>query len=91
MAASWADADRMRSWPANPFYGEYQTKPVLLVDGSDDDNLSQWPVERLRPHLDDMAAAGGNHVRNTMPDRRDGGFAIYPFPALPGGKCDLSQ
>ncbi len=91
VAASGLEGGRIQPWPANPFYWEYKGEPVLLVGGSDDDNLFQWPAEKLRPHLDAMFSAGGNYVRNTMSDRRDGGFEIYPFLPLPGGKYDLSR
>ena len=39
----------IRPWQANPFYWEYKGQPVLLLGGSDDDNLFQWPAGRLRP------------------------------------------
>jgi hypothetical protein len=81
----------IRPWQANPFYWEYKGQPVLLLGGSDDDNLFQWTAERLRPHLDLLKAAGGNYVRNTMSDRPDGGFELYAFQRLPGGKYDLGQ
>jgi hypothetical protein len=62
---------------------------VLLLGGSKDDNLFQIPD--LRAHLDEMAAVGGNYVRNTMSDRNDKGFEIYPFKQLPDGRYDLEQ
>jgi len=64
---------------------------VLLLGGSDDDNLFQWPKEELRQQLDLIAAAGANYVRNTMSDRQDNGFELYPFFELPSGKYDLAQ
>ncbi|MGQ9591346.1 MAG: DUF6298 domain-containing protein [Planctomycetota bacterium] len=82
-------AGRIRPWPPNPRFWEYKGKPVLLVGGSKDDNLFQIPD--LREHLDELKAAGGNYIRNTMSDRRDKGFEVYPFRQLPGGKYDLSQ
>src|SRR5690606_20581136 len=57
--------------------------------GSKDDNLFQLPD--LREHLDALTAAGANYVRNTMSDRPDGGFEVYPFKRLPDGKYDLNQ
>ena len=63
----------------------------MLLGGSDDDNLFQWPEERLIPQLDRILAAGGNVVRNTMSDRKDGGFEVYPFRQLENGKYDLGQ
>ncbi|HAV62017.1 MAG TPA: hypothetical protein DCY13_06595, partial [Verrucomicrobiales bacterium] len=65
--------------------------PVFLAGGSDDDNLFQWPQDRLTEQLDLLIANGGNYVRNTMSDRRDKGFEVYPFRQLPDGKYDLDQ
>ena len=64
----------LQPWPENPWYWSWQGKPVLLVGGSDDDNLFQWPEADLIRQLDRLAAAGGNVIRNTMSDRRDKGF-----------------
>ncbi len=88
-ATGWAQP--LRPWSENPFYWEYHGQPVLLVGGSDDDNLFQWPDEKLRRHLDRMQKLGANYVRNTMSDRRDGGWEVYPFRRLENGKYDLEQ
>lgn len=64
---------------------------MLLLGGSDDDNLFQWPQEMLRQQLDLIAATGANYIRNTMSDRHDKGFELYPFLKLPGGKYDLAR
>ena len=79
------EADRIQPWPKNPRYWQYQGQPVLLLGGSKDDNLFQIPD--LQKHLDEMARAGANYIRNTMSDRRDQGFEVYPFRQLP----DVSQ
>lgn len=63
----------------------------MLLGASDDDNLFQWPAEKLMPHLDSMQSAGGNYVRNTMSDRVYRGFELYPFKRLEDGKYDLNQ
>ncbi|MCP4169300.1 MAG: hypothetical protein GY758_00835, partial [Fuerstiella sp.] len=78
-------------WRQNPWYWSHDDKPVLLLGGSDDDNLFQWPREKLIPQLDRIVAAGGNVIRNTMSDRQDSGFEVYPFLQLENGKYDLSQ
>ena len=90
-ATALRPAERIQPWPENPSYWQYKGKPVLLVGGSDDDNLFQWPAEDLRKHLDQMQSIGANYVRNTMSDRNDKGFEIYPFLKLPNGKYDLEQ
>lgn len=82
-------ADRIQPWPANPRYWQFKGRPVLLLGGSKDDNLFQIPD--LAAHLDDIRAAGGNYIRNTMSDRPDQGFEVYPFKQMPDGKFDLSQ
>lgn len=85
-----ADAiEGLRPWPTNPRYWQYDDRPVLLLGGTKDDNLFQIPD--LREHLDELAAAGGNYIRNTMSDRHDQGFEVYPFLRLPDGKYDLER
>lgn len=80
---------RIRPWPENPRFWEYRGKPVILVGGTKDDNLFQIPD--LREHLDALRKAGGNYIRNTMSDRVDKGFEVYPFGRLPDGKYDLGR
>ncbi|AMY12862.1 hypothetical protein LuPra_06146 [Luteitalea pratensis] len=84
-----ADPGRIRPWPANSSYWQYRGAPVLLLGGSKDDNLFQIPD--LQAHLDEMKAAGANYIRNTMSDRRDGGFEVYPFAQTADGTYDLTQ
>ncbi len=79
----------IQPWSENPWYWQYHGKPVLLVGGSKDDNLFQIPD--LEEHLDEMVAVGANYIRNTMSDRNDKGFEVYPFKRLPNGKYDLEQ
>ncbi|NLH72651.1 MAG: hypothetical protein GX456_06325 [Verrucomicrobia bacterium] len=80
---------RIRPCKANPWYWQYEGKPVMLLGGSKDDNLFQIPD--LKEHLDEMAKAGANYIRNTMSDRPDKGFEVYPFKRLSNGKYDLEQ
>jgi len=88
-ADATADEPPLRPWKKNAWYWSYRGNPVLLLGGSDDDNLFQWPKNKLISHLDRMAAAGGNVIRNTMSDRKDKGFEVYPFKRLENGKYDL--
>ncbi|MDI6451070.1 putative collagen-binding domain-containing protein [Anaerobaca lacustris] len=84
----WADnADRIRPYEANPRYWQYKGKPVLLLGGSDDDNLFQWERSKLEAHLDLLVSVGGNYVRNTMSDRDEGN--VYPFARV-RDRYDLS-
>jgi len=74
-----AAARDIQPWNENPWYWQYNGEPVLLLGASSDDNLFQWPAEMLVPHLDSMKNIGANYVRNTMSDRNDRGFELYPF------------
>jgi hypothetical protein len=89
MPAAAANSGRLQPYAKNPRYWQYQDQPVLLLGGSKDDNLFQIPD--LKEHLDAMKAAGANYIRNTMSDRNDLGFEVYPFKQLPDGKFDLEQ
>ena len=84
-------SDQIQPWTDNPSYWQYKGEPILLVGGSDDDNLFQWPEDQLRQQLDLIAETGANYVRNTMSDRQDKGFELYPFLRLPSGKYDLNH
>jgi len=83
------DANRIQPWSKNPRYWQYKGQPVLLLGGSTDDNLFQIPD--LKEHLDEIQKAGGNYIRNTMSDRKDKGFEVYPFKQQPDGKYNLEQ
>ncbi|MDT8304121.1 MAG: putative collagen-binding domain-containing protein [Sedimentisphaerales bacterium] len=83
--------DGIKPYSENPRYWQYRGKPIYLLGASDDDNLFQWPSPDLEQHLDAMKAVGANYVRNTMSDRRDKGFELYPFKRLSNGRYDLGQ
>ena len=83
-----ADGGRIRPYPKNPRYWQLKGKPVLLLGGSDDDNLFQWTGKRLTDQLDLLASVGGNYVRNTMSSRDAGN--VWPF-AKKGRKYDLGR
>jgi len=83
--------NRIQPWKENPWFWQYEGEPALLLGASSDDNLFQWPARMLIPHLDSMKRVGANYVRNTMSDRRDRGFEIYPFKKLADGRYDLDQ
>jgi hypothetical protein len=88
MDAAAADG-AIQPYVDNPSYWQYQGKPVLLLGGSDDDNLFQWDEGRLRTQLDQLRRDGGNYVRNTMSSRDDGN--VQPFVRRPDGRYDLEQ
>ena len=86
--AARADRGRIRPYPKNPRYWQFKGKPVLLIGGTDDDNLFQWTGKRLTDQLDLLKSVGGNYVRCTM-SCRDKGNA-WPF-ARKGDRYDLDQ
>lgn len=81
----------IQPWTENTWYWQFKGEPVLLLGISSDDNLFQWPAELLTAHLDSMKSVGANYVRNTMSDRVDRGFELYPFKKVEEGKYDLNQ
>ena len=90
-AVTKKDSKRIQPWSENPWFWQYNKKPVLLLGASDDDNLFQWPKELLIPQLDSMVMVGANYVRNTMSDRHDKNFEVYPYQQLDNGKYDLNK
>src|SRR5687768_5513834 len=80
---------RIRPYEKNPRYWQYKGQPILLLGGSKDDNLFQIPD--LEAHLDEIKSAGGNYIRNTMSDRKDLGFEVYPFHQRADKRYDLSR
>jgi hypothetical protein len=84
-------ADELRIQPSttHPRFWQYQGQPLLLLGGSDDDNLFQWDEAALRTQLDRLHAAGGNYVRNTMSSRDQGN--VQPFARTADGRYDLDR
>jgi hypothetical protein len=65
VAAPGSAAERaLRPWEENRWYWSDRSEPVLLLGGSDDDNLFQWLEPELIAQLDRLAEAGGNVIRN---------------------------
>ncbi len=60
----------------NPRYWQYRGEPVLLLGGSDEDNLFNNPVI-LKDNLDTLASAGGNYIRSTLSCRDEGN--VWPY------------
>src|SRR5690554_7861349 len=67
----------IQPWKDNPRFWQYKGRPLMLLGGSNDDNLFQWPSDMLIPHLEDRKSVGANYVRNTMSDRSDRGFEVH--------------
>lgn len=81
--------ETIRPYSGNPWYWEYKGEPVVLIGGSDDDNLFQWTGKQLTDQLDLLASLGGNYLRNTMSDRDEGD--VYAFEEVREGVYDLDQ
>ena len=66
------EANRIKPWPEDARYWQYNGEPILLLGGSDQDNLFNHPnigPQGLEAHLDLLTLAGGNYLRNTMSSR----------------------
>ncbi len=81
------NADRIKPYKDNPRYWQYKGKPVLLLGGSITDHI--FLLEGLEEHLNEIASAGGNYVRNTMSQRE--GLDLKPHKRLTNGKFNLNQ
>jgi len=66
----------------HPQYWEYHGKAVLLLGGSDEDNLFQ--MSGLETQLDRLASVGGNYVRNTMSSRDSGNVWAFHLDPVSG-------
>lgn len=71
----------------NHFYWEYKEKPVLLLGGSDEDNLFNHP-NLMHDNLDKLRECGGNYIRCTLSSRDEGN--VWPFEKV-NGLYDLNQ
>lgn len=72
----------------SPWYWQYKGETVVLLGGSWQDNLFNHPHE-LEDHLDVLAAAGGNYLRNTMSHRNEGN--VFPYERNEDGLFDLDR
>ncbi len=80
-------ADRIQPWAESPFYWQYKGEPVLLLGGSDEDNLFNNPA-LMRANFETMERCGANYIRCTLSCRDEGD--VWPF-ARSGGKYDLER
>ncbi|MHC4226533.1 MAG: DUF6298 domain-containing protein [Planctomycetota bacterium] len=84
---SGQNAERIRPYKDNPRYWQYKGEPVLLLGGSKTDHI--FLLEDLEEHLDEIAGAGANYVRNTMSQRE--GLELKAHKRLADGKFDLKR
>lgn len=73
----------------HPWYWTVHDSPTMLIGGSDTDNLFQWTGEKLQSQLDTLVECGGNYVRNTMSDRKEGD--VSAFAEIRPGLYDLDE
>ncbi len=71
----------------NPFYWQYQGKPILLLGGSLEDNLFQ--IANLKAHLELLHSICGNYIRCTMSSRDEGD--VKPYCKGDDGRFDLEK
>lgn len=64
-------AEAIQPWPENPWYFQYKGEPVLLLGGTDEDNLFNHPEMRAS-NFETMEAVGANYIRSTMSSRDEG-------------------
>ena len=86
--AEGKNANRIKPYTENPRYWQFKGQPVLLLGGTDDDNLFQWTGSQLTEQLDLLKSVGGNYVRCTMSSRDEGN--VWPFMQV-NGRFDLEQ
>jgi hypothetical protein len=75
-SAGLQGGDRIRPWKENPYYWEYKGRPVLMLGGSDEDNLFNNPP-LMKRNLKALEKCGGNYIRCTLSSRDKGNR--WPF------------
>jgi uncharacterized protein YceK len=88
----------LKIYDNNPWYWEYKGEPVLLLGGSYEDNMFQYPNWyyghsdpdlsvgmsdwTLEEHLDKLVEVGGNYIRGGLSCRNHGNR--YPYKKISG-------
>ena len=83
------DFEGIKPYAHNQWYWQYRGEPIILMGGSNEDNLYQWTGKQLTDHLDLLVSVGGNYLRNTMSDRDEGN--CYAFKKGTDNKYNLNQ
>lgn len=65
----------IQPYKGNPSYWQYEKRPVLLLGGTDDDNIFQ--MNHFHSHLDSLTMIHGNYIRCTMSDRDTGDLRAF--------------
>jgi hypothetical protein len=75
-------------YPGNPFYWEYNGKPILLIGGTNHHDMFNRPTG-IYEELYLLHSIGGNYIRNVMSHRHPGNE--YPYIIAEGeDKFDLT-
>lgn len=77
----------IKPYKEKPSYWQYQGKPILLLGGTDNDNIFQ--MTHYISHLDSLKEIGGNYMRCTMSDRDPGDHRAFYRDS--NGKYDLNR
>lgn len=85
--ATSQESNGLAFYTENPFYWQYDGQPVMLLGGSNNDNLFQSPDAADEVRL--LKSVGGNYLRCTM-SSRDPGDA-KPYLKTDGGRFDLQK
>lgn len=85
--SGYINNDSIKPYTENPRYWQRNGNPVLLLGGTNDDNLFQYPD--LEKHLDLLQSVGGNYIRNTMSSRDSGN--VWPFYQQKDGYYNLDK
>ncbi len=88
-----SDEGYIKIYNENPWYWEYRGEPVLLLGGSYEDNMFQFPNDyyhnndphmskgmtdmNLEEHLDKLVEVGGNYLRASLSCRNPGNRFPY--------------
>ncbi|MEW6236355.1 MAG: hypothetical protein AB1656_13290 [Candidatus Omnitrophota bacterium] len=80
--------DRIQPWPKNLHYWQYKQKPILLLGGSDEDNLFNNP-SLMEDNFKKMKLCGANYIRCTLSCRDEGN--VWPFAKKDNGLYDLNE
>jgi hypothetical protein len=70
------DDGRIKVYSGNPHYWEYKGEPLLLLGGSDEDNLFNNP-ELMTDNFETMSRVGANYIRGTLSYRDEGN--VFPY------------
>lgn len=62
--ASYSQEKGIKPYAENPSYWEFESRPILLIGGSNNNNLFQ--SDDVSAELDKLKAVGGNYIRCTL-------------------------